>query len=339
MKNYRWLNQNNKGITLIALVLTIIILIILAGISINLILGDNGLLGKAKDAREQQTIESIREKLDIVKGSDYLEQEGNNNIDTYFETLEKEKIEPYTVTNRQKMTDVIGNVEVDNKYSYIVKIENNKNIKIEYEGKVGEIVREPDEVTITITGEKEQSTLPVALSTNIKVNGQDATSGKYVINNTEEVLGTDDNSYTEEIIDGNINVTLEQANSYYIHTLITDKYGRKQETIKGPITISAKYHAHTGSSSSGGGCYTSYHAATKTKCGHWDFVSGDGSSTSGCWNTFRCSGCGRKETTWCVADSNGSGWGMGDHYKETSAYYSVACGKNTSTIEKYIIEY
>ena len=76
MKNYRWLNQNNKGITLIALVLTIIILIILAGISINLILGDNGLLGKAKDAREQQTIESIREKLDIVKGSDYLEQEG-----------------------------------------------------------------------------------------------------------------------------------------------------------------------------------------------------------------------------------------------------------------------
>ena len=333
MKNYRWLDQNNKGITLIALVLTIIILIILAGISINLILGDNGLLGKAKDAREQQTIESIREKLDIVKGSDYLEQEGNNSIDTYFETLEKEKIEPYTVTNKQKMTDVIGNVEVDNKYSYIVKIENNKNIKIEYEGKVGEIVREPDEVTITITGEKEQSTLPVTLSTNIKVNGQDATSGKYVINNTEEVLGTDDNSYTEEITDGNINVTLEQANSYYIHTLTKDKYGRKQETIKGPITISVEYHKHTGNSSSGGGCYTSYHAATKTKCGTWNCISNVGGTVK-----FKCSGCGQEVTEYNV-DTSGSGWGKGDHYKETSAYYSVACGKNTSTIEKYIIEY
>ena len=339
MKKYDKLCKSNRGITLLALVITIIVLIILAGISINLLLGENGLIKKAQNTKETHTIEAIKEKLDIAKGSDYIEQKGDSSIDTYFAILEKEKIEPYTITNKQKVTESTGIIEVDNKYSYTVTIENNKNIKIEYEGKGDEIIREPDEVTITITGEKEQSTLPVALSTNIKVNGQDATSGKYVINNTEEVLGTDDNSYTEEIIDGNINVTLEQANSYYIHTLITDKYGRKQETIKGPITISAKYHAHTGSSSSGGGCYTSYHAATKTKCGHWDFVSGDGSSTSGCWNTFRCSGCGRKETTWCVADSNGSGWGMGDHYKETSAYYSVACGKNTSTIEKYIIEY
>lgn len=333
MKNYKKLYKNNNGITLIALVITIIILLILAGISIKLVLGDNGLLGKAKDAREQQTIESIREKLDMVKGSDYLEQEGNNTIDTYFETLEKEKIEPYTVTNKQKMTDVIGNVEVDNKYSYIVKIENNKNIKIEYEGKVGEIVREPDEVTITITGEKEQSTLPVALSTNIKVNGQDATSGKYVINNTKEVLGTDDNSYTEEITDGNINVALEQANSYYIHTLTTDKYGRKQETIKGPITISAKYHAHTGNSSSGGGCYTSYHAATKEKCGTWNCISNVGGTVK-----FKCSKCGQEVTQYNV-DTSGSGWGMGEHYKEKSAYYSRACGKDESTIEKYIIEY
>ncbi len=44
--------RNNKGITLVALIITIIILIILAGISINLVLGENGLFGRALQARE-----------------------------------------------------------------------------------------------------------------------------------------------------------------------------------------------------------------------------------------------------------------------------------------------
>ena len=333
MKNYKKLYKNNNGITLIALVITIIILLILAGISIKLVLGDNGLVEKAKYAKEQQTIEAIREKLDLVKGSDYVEQEGNNSIDTYFETLEKEKIEPYTVTNKQKMTESIGNIEVDNKYSYIVKIENDKNIKIEYEGKVGEVTREPDEVVITVTGEKEQANLPVTINANIKINGEDAKSGRYVINTTAEEIGTEDDIYTGQITDSNIDVTLEQINTYYIHTLTIDKYGRKQETVEGPITVGAKYHAHTGNSSSGGGCYTSYHAATKTKCGHWDCVSNVGGTVK-----FKCSGCGQQVTQYNV-DTSGSGWGMGDHYKETSAYYSIACGKSTSTIEKYTIDY
>lgn len=39
-----------KGITLVALVVTIVILLILAGVSINLVLGNNGIIAKAKDA-------------------------------------------------------------------------------------------------------------------------------------------------------------------------------------------------------------------------------------------------------------------------------------------------
>ena len=37
-----------KGITLVALVVTIVVLLILAGVSINLVLGDNGIITKAK---------------------------------------------------------------------------------------------------------------------------------------------------------------------------------------------------------------------------------------------------------------------------------------------------
>lgn len=40
--------KNQGGITLISLVVTIIILIVLAGISINLLLGENGIINRAK---------------------------------------------------------------------------------------------------------------------------------------------------------------------------------------------------------------------------------------------------------------------------------------------------
>ena len=43
--------KNNKGITLVALVVTIVVLLILAVVSINLVLGDNGIVKKAQDAK------------------------------------------------------------------------------------------------------------------------------------------------------------------------------------------------------------------------------------------------------------------------------------------------
>ena len=45
-------NKREKGITLIALVVTIVVLIILATVSINTVLGQNGIIGKAKQAKE-----------------------------------------------------------------------------------------------------------------------------------------------------------------------------------------------------------------------------------------------------------------------------------------------
>ena len=43
--------KNNKGITLVALVVTIVVLLILAGVSINLVLGNNGIIAKAQEAK------------------------------------------------------------------------------------------------------------------------------------------------------------------------------------------------------------------------------------------------------------------------------------------------
>ena len=53
--------KEQKGITLVALVITIIILLILAGISIATLSGDNGLFNRAKQAKNNTIDAQIRE--------------------------------------------------------------------------------------------------------------------------------------------------------------------------------------------------------------------------------------------------------------------------------------
>ena len=55
--------RNQKGITLVALVITIIVLLILAGVSISLVVGQNGVLGKASSAVVTNKAASVREKV------------------------------------------------------------------------------------------------------------------------------------------------------------------------------------------------------------------------------------------------------------------------------------
>ena len=58
---------DKRGITLIALVVTIVVLLILAGITISLVFGSNGVIQKAQDSKEQTEIGEMREKLEIAK--------------------------------------------------------------------------------------------------------------------------------------------------------------------------------------------------------------------------------------------------------------------------------
>ena len=57
--------KSQKGVTLVALVITIIVLIILAGISINFILGNNGIITIAKKAKENIELAKIEEETEL----------------------------------------------------------------------------------------------------------------------------------------------------------------------------------------------------------------------------------------------------------------------------------
>ena len=59
------LRKENKGITLVALVITIIILLILAGISIST-LTNTGIFGKAKDAQSKSALAEAKEKMTLL---------------------------------------------------------------------------------------------------------------------------------------------------------------------------------------------------------------------------------------------------------------------------------
>ena len=58
--------KGNKGITLIALVITIIVLLILAGVSIAMLSGDNSILTRARSAGKDSSIASAKEQIALA---------------------------------------------------------------------------------------------------------------------------------------------------------------------------------------------------------------------------------------------------------------------------------
>ena len=66
------MKNNQKGITLVALVVTIVILIILATVSMTMVLGNNGLINRARQAREMTIEEQQNENGIYGQGEDYI---------------------------------------------------------------------------------------------------------------------------------------------------------------------------------------------------------------------------------------------------------------------------
>ena len=58
--------RNNKGITLIALVITIIVLLILAGVSIAMLTGQNGILNQATNAKEDTAEAEAADRINMA---------------------------------------------------------------------------------------------------------------------------------------------------------------------------------------------------------------------------------------------------------------------------------
>ena len=115
--------KQERGITLIALITTIIVLLILAGISIGAITGSNGIIGQAQSAKEETEIANEKEIIDIST----VEAMGKNNRGNLEEEEFQNAMDKHT-SEETEVTDIGEEFEVFFKESsryYIVDKDGN----------------------------------------------------------------------------------------------------------------------------------------------------------------------------------------------------------------------
>ncbi len=84
--------EENTGITLIALIITIIVLLILAGVSIATLTGSNGIINQANEAKVKSTISQIKEEIELYKTGEYLNGKEGEEAYPIAKTEEGQKI-------------------------------------------------------------------------------------------------------------------------------------------------------------------------------------------------------------------------------------------------------
>ena len=95
-RNKKILKRKEKGITLIALVITIIVLLIFAGVSIAMLTGENGILTQAQNAKESTDKATEEEKVNMAVLGSSIADNG------YSEILDEASF-------RQELTNQFGN--------------------------------------------------------------------------------------------------------------------------------------------------------------------------------------------------------------------------------------
>ena len=82
--------KGTKGITLVALVITVVVLLILAGVSIATLTGDNGILTRAQEAKNKTEEAALEEKIQLLAAETVINQYTGENEEKTAEELQKE---------------------------------------------------------------------------------------------------------------------------------------------------------------------------------------------------------------------------------------------------------
>ena len=134
--------KQNKGITLVSLVVTIILIIILAGISIKLLFGDSGIINRAKEGQVVLDVATAQERLELVKTeipTKILDnKDGTVNLKNYLEELNKDKNkENCSVTSIEELNEINAEIIVSGKYKFLAHDTEKGNVEITYLGEAG----------------------------------------------------------------------------------------------------------------------------------------------------------------------------------------------------------
>ena len=129
--------MGNKGITLIALVITIIILLVLAGVSLSALAGDNGILTRAASVEEEYSKGELEEQLVMIINQKLIDAYKTISADTDSNEDISAQFNEEILINY--LTDPNGNNSNDDAY-----------IEIGYDAKSITPVRTPDDSTFVL---------------------------------------------------------------------------------------------------------------------------------------------------------------------------------------------
>ena len=118
--------KNNKGITLIALVITIIVLLILAGVSIAMLTGQNGILTRASDSQVATNDAEVIEKVNMELSAQLANAMSGKAFDADVQQNLNDMPDGYTVTAN---VDNTGDTDADK--SVTISIDKPADSKIE----------------------------------------------------------------------------------------------------------------------------------------------------------------------------------------------------------------
>lgn len=120
------MKEINKGITLIALVITIIMLAILAGVAINLILGNDGILGKAKSGTEEHTKAEASEVMNLkisgIQIQSYTEKQQLPDLQYLADRLCEDEEMEYVIKKEENKIASLDKIDVTEVSSIFTKI-------------------------------------------------------------------------------------------------------------------------------------------------------------------------------------------------------------------------
>ena len=121
-----------KGITLVTLAVTIVILLILAGVSASIIIGNNSLFDRAKSTQKVQTIAGIKEALELEKADIQVESK-TVNLENYLEQISTGK-KNYDLSSTEKIDNKNAYIIINDQYKFLLKDKENGDVEIIYEG-------------------------------------------------------------------------------------------------------------------------------------------------------------------------------------------------------------
>ena len=105
---------------------------ILAGVSINLIIGKNGIVERAQTTGKIQTVASIKEALELEKG-DLLVNSKTVNLNNYLDQISNGD-NKYEISSKEIIDDKNAEIIVDDKYKFALKDTEEGDVEVTYQG-------------------------------------------------------------------------------------------------------------------------------------------------------------------------------------------------------------